>query len=47
MSNMKLQEVVDVEKIIFESLKEKIGGAINYSELHSLIQEYLITLSKE
>jgi len=29
---------IDVEAIIYEALKEKIGSVINYNELHTLIE---------
>ncbi len=35
---MKELKQLDIDKIIYEALKEKIGQAINYHELHAMIE---------
>lgn len=35
---MKEIQNINIEEVIYEALKEKIGSAINYNELHSLIE---------
>jgi len=37
----------DLQKIVYEAIKEKVGYAINYSELHPIIQSVVEDRSEE